>query len=394
VESQTSLNIIDTFSVRLSTVMLDSVSTSGTSSVLLGNYSDEVFGSIASSSYMQMAVPSSRDVQQNDQYKSLYLVLKYNGYWFGDTTRPFSVSAHQLTEKIEYNYDNVINSTTSFRYQSEELGSVTFTPRPNSGDSIAIRIHDDQGRDLFTKLRDGADEVSTNDLFAEYFHGIFLIANEANRTCITGFKGTSQDVRLVLFTSTSGPSPEEIKTEFPMGDSTKQFNHVAYDRSETQLKAAREQRVKLPSSSTGGLSFLEGGVGLMIRVDFPSLQEALLFSKSALVSAELSIAPLSNSYNSITLPGALSLYKTNVINDAGDGVAGSTLVFDDLYHEQTAYTFNITQYLKDEFSDSYVDPKAGLLLTLPSGAMNTSFARFIADAGSKKTKLKLYYLSY
>ncbi|MBF8296895.1 MAG: hypothetical protein HW389_3440, partial [Bacteroidetes bacterium] len=118
VESQTSLSIIDTFSVRLSTVMLDSVQTSGTGTVLLGNYTDAVFGNISGSSYMQMAIPSSHDVQQSDRYNALYLVLKYNGYYFGDTTKPLSVSAHRLTEKIEYDYDNVINSTTSFRFQS------------------------------------------------------------------------------------------------------------------------------------------------------------------------------------------------------------------------------------------------------------------------------------
>jgi hypothetical protein len=386
--------MIDTFSVRLSTVLLDSVQTSGTGTVLLGNYSDAVFGNITSSSYMQMAIPSSLDLQQRDRYKALYLVLKYNGYYFGDTTKPLSVFAHRLTEKIEYDYDNVINSTSSFRFQSDPLGSVVFMPRPNSGDTIAIKIRDDIGAEFFDKLLNGAGEVSTNELFADYFPGIALIAEETNRGCIAGFGGNPQDVRIVLLSTTSDPYPAEMKIEFMMNDSSRQFNHISYDRSATQLKALSEQRTKLPSSSTGGMSFLQGGVGLMIRVDFPSLQRSLLFNKSALVAAELSVAPLSTSYNVIALPSALNLYAADALNRSGAGVAASTLTIDELYHEETEYTFNITQYLKDEFSDSYVDPDKGLLITLPSGGLNSSFARFIADAGSRKMKLKLYYLSY
>jgi hypothetical protein len=394
VESQTSLSIIDTFSVRISTVMSDSVQSSGTGTILLGSYSDAELGNITSSSYMQMAIPSSHDVQQNDRYKALYLVLKYNGYHFGDTTKPLSVSAHRLTEKIEYDYDNVINSTTSYRFQSDPMGSVVFTPRPNSGDTIAIKLRDDIGAEFFAKLRDGADELSTNDLFAEYFHGIALIADETNRGCITGFSGNARDVRMVLLTTWSNSDPGELKTEFTMYDSSRQFNHISYDRSGTRLTALREQRTKLPSSSTGGVSFLQGGVGLMIRVDFPSLQQALLYSRSALVAAELSVAPLSTSYNVITLPSALNLYEADALNRIVTGIAASTLAIDELYHEETSYTFNITQYLKDEFSDSYVDPDKGLLITLPTDAVNTTFNRFIADAGSRKMKLKLYYLSY
>lgn len=394
VESQTSLSSIDTFSVRLSTVLFDSVQTSGTSTVLLGNYRDAVFGSISSNSYMQMAIPSSHDVQQNDQYKSLYLVLRFNGYYFGDSTKPLKISAHQLTENIEYDYDNVINSTTSFRYQSDPLGSVVCTPRPNSADTVSIRIRDDIGVDLFTKLRDNADEITTNDLFTEYFHGLVLVTDDAYQGSIIGFSGNQQDVRLVLFTTRSDPTPEEIRTEFTMNDSSKQFNKIVYDRSATQLKGLSQQRNKLSSSSTAGLSFLQGGVGLAIRVDFPSLQQALLFQRSAIVSGQLSIAPLRNSYNDIGLPSALTLYESDALNRSQSGISVSTLAIDELYHEETTYTFDVTQYLKNEFADSYLDPANGLLVTLPVGALNSSFARFIADAGNSKTRLKIYYLSY
>ena len=51
IESQTQLNVIDTFSVKLSTVIYDTIITSGTENILVGNYQDDVFGKIISNSY-------------------------------------------------------------------------------------------------------------------------------------------------------------------------------------------------------------------------------------------------------------------------------------------------------------------------------------------------------
>jgi hypothetical protein len=238
-------------------------------------------------------------------------------------------------------------------------------------------------------------------MFTNYFHGLALIADDAYEGSIIGFSATEQDVRLVLFTSRRATTSERNNFEFRLKDPTKQFNNIAYDRSSTQLNTLGEQRNKLPSTATGGLSFLQGGIGLAIRVDFPSLQEALLFDRSVIVAGQLSIAPLRNSYNDFGLPSELILYESDGLNRRNaqlltnqGGVASSTLVVDELYQEETTYSFDVTKYLNDELADSYVDPEKGLLVTLPASAENTRFYRFVADAKKRNTKLKIYYLSY
>ena len=394
VESQTDLIVIDTFSVRLSTVILDSVKTSGMANALIGSHRDAVFGNISSNTYVRMAVPESNDVQQDDHYESFQLILRYNGYYFGDTTKPLKISVHQLAENIEFDHDDVISNSTSFHYQSTPMGSIVYNPKPTSSDTLVIRLSDDVGIDLFAKLKDNSDITSNNELFTGYFHGLALIADNSYQGSIIGFSATQQDIRLVLFSSSSTTAPEEHKIEFRMTDSTKQFNNIVYDRSSTQLKTLSQQRDKLSSSATGGLSFLQGGVGLAMRVDFPSLQEALLFKRYAVMTGQLSIAPLRNSYRDIALPSSLMLYQSDGINRIQGGVAASTLTVDELYNDETTYAFDVTQYLKDEFADSYVDPEKGLLITLPVTAANSSFSRFVADANNRKTKLKIYYLSY
>ena len=78
IESQTELALIDTFSVSLSTVILDTVVTSGTGNLLIGNYRDEVFGKITSHGYFQIGIPSAMSVENDDVYDSLKLIIKYN----------------------------------------------------------------------------------------------------------------------------------------------------------------------------------------------------------------------------------------------------------------------------------------------------------------------------
>ncbi len=71
IESGTNLNLIDTFSVSLSTVIIDTIVTSGTDRMLVGNFNDNIFGKISSKSYFQIGIPDSSDVEEDEIYDSL-----------------------------------------------------------------------------------------------------------------------------------------------------------------------------------------------------------------------------------------------------------------------------------------------------------------------------------
>jgi len=395
IESQTDLTLIDTFSVRLSTVILDTVITSGTGSMLIGSYHDDIFGKITSHSYFQIGIPDSFDVKDDDIYDSLKLVICYNHYSFGDTTQSQKISVHQLTENIEFDTDDIITSKTSFNYNPHPIGSIIYTPKPNSEmDTLFIKISDDIGLDLFTKLRDNSEILTNNESFLNYFHGLVLVADDSYYGAMIGFNASENDVRLILYSSRGTLAAEQINYEFKLEDLTKQFNNITHDFASTQLNTLVEQRNELSSTKSAGFLFLQGGIGLVMRVDFPSLQEILLRERGKIMEAQLSIAPLQSSYNNFDLPSELIIYESDKLNRVQSEVATSTLTIDELYHEETTYFFDITDYLKDELADSYVDPEKGLLITLPSDDLKTTFNRLIIDTENQNTKLKIYYLSY
>ncbi|MBN2011472.1 DUF4270 family protein [candidate division KSB1 bacterium] len=395
VESQTAITLIDTFSVKLSTVLLDTVITSGTEKMLIGHYRDAIVGEITSDSYFQLGVPENIDANSDDSYDSLNLVIRYSGYSFGDTTQSQKISVYRLTEKIESDAGGSISSNKSYSYDPNPIGSVTYTPRPNSSqDTLAIKINDDIGRALFDKLINNADVVSANEAFLNYFYGLALVADESFDGAIIGFNGAESAARFILYSNRGVSSIEYIRHEFALLDDAKQFNHIHHDFTGTPLATLVDQRTALAGTKTDGAAFLQGGIGLAIRVHFPSLPEILLRERGLIVKAQLAIAPLRNSYHQVALPATLTAYMSDKLNRVNGTVESSSLVVDEFYNEETVYSFDVTDYITYELADSYVNPEDGLIIMLPDADQTSSFGRLIADENAKLTKLKIHYLSY
>lgn len=402
IDSQTQLNVIDTFSVKLSTVLFDTIVTSNTGRILVGNYQDNTFGKIVSNSYFQVGKPDSFDVQEDDIFDSLKLVLTYDSYSYGDTTKYQEISAYQLTENIELNDKNNITSQTTFSYNSRSLGSVSFLPKPNSeNDTLSIKIHDAVGQDLFTKLKEKSFVFDNNSTFVNYFHGLVLMASDTYEGSIIGFKASAASTKIIMYTTRGSVNKQTICYEFNLENVAKQFNNISHDYSLTQLQNLTDQKEELLSNEAGGLAFLHGGIGLAIRVDFPSFSEFLLRERGTIVEAELSIAPQPGTYNEFDLPTGLFPYNTDKFNRKNDfiltnqgTIASSKLTIDNQYHENTLYTFDVTKYLIDELADSYVNSDNGILISLSSDNMASQLNRLIVNENDRNTKLKIYYLTY
>jgi hypothetical protein len=371
---------------------VDSVITSNAGSLLVGYYRDDTFGKIASDSYFEIGMPEGYDIGDDDQYDSLTLVMRYNGYFWGDTTRSQKISVHQLSENIRVNEEGKISSKTSFAFNSTPIGSLMYAPRPKSTlDTLSIKLNDALGVDLFTKLRDHSDVFTDDESFVNYFHGLVLAASDAYEGAIIGF---DDDAKIVLHTTRRGLTTETIAYEFGLINAAKQFNNIKHDFSSTSLAPLVKQRYALPSDKSNGVSFIHAGIGLAVRVDFPSLQELQLLGRGLILNAQLSFS--TNDDNKSDLPDELLVYESDRLNGKNSLVqnSSSTLTYDELYHEQTAYICDITKYLQNELADSYIDPDKGLLVTLPDADFTAGFSRAIINAQNRNTKLKIYYLSY
>ncbi len=405
INSQTSVVIIDSFTVNLSTVMIDSIPTSGTETLLIGKYEDDYLGTISSSSYFQIGIPDSTGIDDDAVFDSLKLVLNYTGVSYGDTLQAQTFKVHRVLEEIEPNdNDTYLYNTSSFEYDETPIGSSTFYPKPNFKDTITIKLDDVLGQRFMKLLKEKADTITETERFLDFFKGLAVVPDE-NNSCILGFEGVDSLLNMVLYTHYIGATKIETEYSFPLYETSTCFNHIEADRSGTLIENLKTQREEISSSSTDNMAFLEGGLGLVTRIDIPSLSILPEMDyRKILYKADLIIKPYPKSYPVEELPEQLILYNTNKYNNLESEITDSDgasiyadFNLDKAYTDNTNYVFDLTSIISDELSDGYVDENAGLIISIPSDQMQSSLSRVAFDARkgvSYKPVLKLYYIFY
>jgi hypothetical protein len=156
------------------------------------------------------------------------------------------------------------------------------------------------------------------------------------------------------------------------------------------------------------MAYSSYAAGAMVKIRFPSVRDILKLPNYAkIIKATLVIKPANGSYQGVySLPPQLRLSQTTQLNQVGtditqinsDGTAVSqtgNLVIDDLYGSNTAYTYDVTSYLRGLVTDATINNN-GLLLIPPSPALETQFNRLVVGDGSNseaKTQLFIWYAS-
>jgi hypothetical protein len=401
VESQTNLQIIDTFQVGLSTVLLDSLTTSGTGVALVGDYKDKVFGSVKSSSYFELGFPSYDAIADNAIYDSAVFIIGYSGYSYGDTTKLLSIGIHQLTENIVLNDDGYLYNTSTFNSSLTTLGAKLFYPGPNSEDTL-VRIEVNSfGEKLFRLFASSDLDVSSSETFLKYLKGFVITSNGADNNAILGFLADDSHIFLKIYYHIETEFPKAIEISIPFGTSGKQFNKIQYDFANTDLSEIKIKNNKASSAETGNKAFFQAMVGLMPKIQFPTLQDIFWDSKWKVLEAELIIEPEITSYDFFALPEQLYLYNTNnlnnlnsVLSDASGNAIIASFSLDEIFKENTRYTFDITSFITGYLANKYFDPQNGLLVGIKGTELISTLQRLVIEGKNPPVKLKLYYLSY
>jgi hypothetical protein len=140
-------------------------------------------------------------------------------------------------------------------------------------------------------------------------------------------------------------------------------------------------------------------------VEFPYLKELRAFYDNMnVLRAELIVEPARNTYKTINLPENVSLFETDKLNRFGNAIYDlntssilkGDLVIDEVYQEDTYYSFDITDFISSKLTEASDDVPA-LLITITPDEFYKKLDRVIF--GSKKNpdnkvKLKLYYMNY
>jgi uncharacterized protein DUF4270 len=226
------------------------------------------------------------------------------------------------------------------------LGSKAVRLRPGIDDSVAIRLDDLKGQELFSKLRQKTDDVTNIESFQNYFKGMALTTGINDTSIVYGLKDTVV-MRVNYHTSTPFPVTQYI--DFISEVNTQAFNQILSDRSGAGLVSSNKGVTEIPSSQTHHLSFTQPGAGLYLKLTMPSLKGVLLSEDIVrLLKAELVIRPLYQSFDlyRYKLPSKVYLLQTNGSNIPASSVGQAVdPVVDNIYGQDNYYSYDVTSYI-------------------------------------------------
>lgn len=400
--------LIDTLTVNVSTVNFDSLVTSNQSRILIGNYTDPILGKVKSESYFKLTPDnyslgsSSSDTETiNYVFDSIAVILRYDRYYYGDTTKTQTINIHQLTQKVKPNMESSsFYNNSSLSYDSQSIGSKTFHPKPIGKDSINIQINSTFGKNLFNKLY--KNEITNADEFDDYFKGIVIKPSTENSSNVIGY--TTKSVLRLYYKKTNSDSKHSLIKDFTISDLTKQFNNISLDKTGTIIQNLPDSRSKLASELTDNSAFIQSGTGLACRIDFPHIKELKHISeKGIIVDAELIIKPVKNSVSPLfPLKDSLRVYECDnlnriskiLTNSDGTNMLAKLNTTPDEFNENIGYKVNIGSFLYQEMRKT-TNSKSSLILAFPN--ISKGLDRIVLGNqknSENKLKLKIYYISY
>jgi Domain of unknown function (DUF4270) len=409
-DNATNIVSVDTFAVKISTVFLDSFTTSGTQSQLLGRYIDPFFGTITSRSYSDIGTPFPLPILTPfSVYDSLQLIMRINKTFYGDTTKVQRFLVSQLTQIMNYpGTQTAFYSNNSIPFDPTVLGSTDVKINPTAGltsqrigDSIKITMPNSMGRQLFDLLYRQPDTVKNAAIFRGYFKGLTVYPDTSLPGAVYGFKDS---LVLRIYYHEPGVVLQLKETDFNVVNQSTQFNQITADRTGTPTAPLSRANPELPSASSANQAFVQPITSLYTKLLFPSISNLLGYQDYlAVMKAQLTIKPVAGTYSPIySLPPIINLALTNEGNTIGSilPLGNGNLSIDYLYGTNTSYTYDITSYIQSAILQGAPNnAKNGLILTTPATVFNTTFNRVvIGDANnilrSNQISLKIYYASY
>lgn len=392
--------LVDTATINSFTIKFDSLQTSGSNYALVGNYNDGILGNITASTYFKISLPSVTSLSENAKFDSICLILKPTGYCYGDSTLPFSMEVHQLTDDLENDEVSEWYNTSQLKYSSDILSTKTAVIKPNAGKNLTVKLVETFGKNLFDIIYNEGEEIESQDNFNKYLKGFALIPSGTTGNSVMQFSMADSIAIMRLYYHAG---QEDYTIDFNIYQTSVQYNKISANYNNSILKELKTKEYSLPSARTAHTTYCQAGTGVMTRLEFPYLKSIFqAYSAYKILKADLVIKPVKGTYSLIPLPTDINLYYTNTLNDFGsvlsdsDGNTINPILSVDKMYNQTSYTFDLTRFITSSMNN-IKDDAPSLLLSINSNYLGYSLERLCLGDSKHPTdavQLKIVFWKY
>lgn len=432
----TNMVMIDTMTVYTSTILDDSVVTSKGARLLAGRCRDMMGVETYTEGYFRIAPPALYTLHELAEFDSACFILYLDGYWYGDTTKVANFTINYLEENMQYDEDKLtIYQFNRFKYRETPLASfsVDLNALDDDQDSVMVKLPFEDGKIFYDMFHDSLNVVAYADTFKQAYKGFVIRPADTNPTFVAGF--------LMNPDSVSRPKLRVYYTDNQLSDKYFNKNRLYFDyallSSEDSCKyyvssyiennflgtpfegLKSDESFYLPSSETGEITMIQGGVNVRTRIEIPFMDNLYDLGYGAIIKAVLYYDPVEEYYGEefFRLPKTMGMYLIDRKNkdqsstilplvDTEGTNAYAALYENRDFPNKSVYTFDITRFVKDDYDSKAID-KYKLALALPPDSITSKgvvFSRllgnsvdrvYIGSPQNKANKLKLkVYMSY
>ena len=364
--------LIDTSSIRTTTVREDSVATSNLSKYPLGYMLDPVFGVTEANLAMSLNLPDETlTFGTSAVLDSAVLVLKYADFYGDSVNTSYQIDVHQL--EFPLIQGGQYYNTSTFDFTSPVIGSKTIQ-RVRLKDSVKVQniIKDkaDGEKRVAPQIRiplnsafitqnilnAGESALASTAAFREFFKGLYVTVNKTQTQGAGGVMyfdlGNENASGLELYYKTTSGSTVDTTSKtlgIRYGSSP-----VAANFRHNYAGTPVEQQLNAPQQMFS-TTYVQGLAGLKTKVTFPYLSNLKALGNVTVNKAEL-VIDVEGGANPFTPLPRLYLYRTDIagqkqlLPDVSDRDFRSVtdLEFGGFYSSTNKrYVFAITSYVQD-----------------------------------------------
>ncbi|WP_375181621.1 DUF4270 family protein [Chryseobacterium sp.] len=415
-DAESKIVMIDTLTMKMSTVMKDSVVTSGKSVMMIGAINDQTFGRVNSSSLFELT-PESYTLSSPTTavFDSIVMYLTNTNFYYGDTLSSYKLNVYPLTDRIKLN-NGYLYSKSHFNYSSNSIGEAVFFPRPNTDSSyVKIKLDQSFGQSLFNTLKNS--DVTTQEYFLNFYKGLALVPSSNNNAMLRFGINSSYEVQInkstkekvsnivrMYYHTASQNGTEPVKYTLDLNPSTTyQYNKIQSDFTGSQLDGLSSSK-PIYSANLGNRAYMMAGIGVYTRIEIPYLKSLKnVYQNYKIIDATLSLSPVAgyysdNFYNPSPLYYYLGDKFNNIVStytsDGSTEIATSLSAGSEFQNEHT-YNFSVKSYVNTILSES-ANSNYNILM-YPSSYADVLCGRLVTGDQKNKTnpaKLKVYMLGY
>lgn len=385
-------DIIDTFSLNVYTLSMDTLSTSDVSDLLTGEYIDPIFGYSKASFVCQYGLNEYPIFSQESDHiaDSAVLVLVLDTAtisYYGNSQTAHSFQVYRLANDLDSDTTYYSNHDPSEFMTGDLIADTTLIVNL---DSTHLRITLDPS--IAAEFLDADDDVfASSENFIDFFKGVYITSdydisgsNDYNGS-ILKFNVNSESVLNIYYHHPDGTVPLD-PFKVTANSSVVRFNLFEHDYTDVSFEANIDDE----ESPQDSVAYLQAMGGLRVKVKIPYLENLKDLGDIAIYRAELVIktAPsnvtFENSFPAIDnmiIAGYSPEFEYYLLSEY---LTGSTYLGED--YTEGEYRFDIAAYIRNildgdtENNGLYIFPSAG----------KKHFNRSVITTGNHSDRMKLY----